>query len=50
MAKKQEKKPREYLGLEGFGKFSKHLLVIAQRLSNTLGSEKKGSLKEPFSL
>lgn len=41
MAKQWERKPREYLGLEVCGKFSKHLLVITQRVSNTFCSEKK---------
>lgn len=49
MAKQWERKPREYLGLEVCGKFSKHLLVITQRVSNTFCSEKKKkALKHPL--
>lgn len=48
MAKQWERKPRGYLGLEVFGKFSKHLLVITQRVPNTFCSEKKKGSKTSF--
>lgn len=41
MAKQWERKPKECLCLEVSAEFSKHLLHIAQRLPNTLCSEKK---------